>query len=864
MHHHPPLVLGLDLGTTRCKALLIDPTGAEVASSTVVTPFRRTQDRVEMEVDALQGALRRVVTALGDARRHVMGVGVAGMAESGAPLDRAGSALAPVIAWHDPRGTETVAVLGERFGDELPRRLGQRLRTVSSVAKLGWVLASGATGVHRWLGVPELCLFALTGAQATDHSLAARTGCYDIARRAWWPDVPDTLGIANGIFPPLRRAGAVLGRVSRTASSWSGLPIDVPVTLAGHDHLAALSGSGALAGDFGNSVGTAESVVAFADELPDVDRALALRVALSVRPDGDGWALLAGAARAGRVIETVAGLLGRSPVDLDTQAVAAGDQMIDASELMAAILEDRQVEAPTGAPGEVWNGVLHALARRTGEAIGRAAALVGPPSRLVVFGGGSRSRPWLRWKAGVGTRHGVAVWRSCAGEAAARGAALQAGVAAGWWSSPAEAPSTRSRSPRRSCVGDSDRSRRRTTADGGGDPGASTGEAPTGGHRERSGTASAGAGRAHRGGGRAAALVGPPSRLVVFGSGSRSTEDGGRSGPAGLRRRRVAVLRRRQAAGSGAALQAGHCRLVVVAGRGTVVRRNRLGDDRGGRRRWRRCRSQTQERRDLGAGLTARMPAIAPAAPRSERTMKTVGDPDVLGDRGRRSASAGAAPGDARGLGGRRTWATTGVAGVARSRSDGQLSGAVIERTIMGAKMLAQDGATAQADARRKLLPLISRVEVHAERVDIYLFRAALVAGNESPAAPPLLLSSPARIVKGPKEVRLVVSSAAPSPGDQRDPSLIKLIARAWAARRAIEERPEETVEQIAASQGYGLRHFRVLLRIAYLAPEITTAILEGRQPLSMTREKIVRMSDLPLDWKEQAERLGFPAAKAA
>jgi sugar (pentulose or hexulose) kinase len=75
------------------------------------------------------------------------------------------------------------------------------------------------------------------------------------------------------------------------------------------------------------------------------------------------------------------------------------------------------------------------------KAVERATALVGPPSRLVVFGGGSRTRPWCRRKAEGGARDGIAVWRSRAGEAAARGAALQAGVAAGWWSSTAEAPS---------------------------------------------------------------------------------------------------------------------------------------------------------------------------------------------------------------------------------------------------------------------------------------------------------------------------------------------------------------------------------------------------------------------------------------
>ncbi len=433
-----PLLLGLDVGTSRLKAQLMDEEGGEVGSSAAATPFRSLRDRVEMEVGALWSTLAQVVDDLGDAAGRVVGVGITGMAESGAPLDRGGEPLAPVIAWHDPRGAEAVALLEARFGDELPRRIGQRLRTVSSVAKLGWSLSQGVAGVGRWLGVPELCLFALTGAQASDHSLAARTGCYDIAARAWWPEVAAALGIAGEVFPPVRPAGAVMGRVSAPGASWSGLPVGVPVTLAGHDHLAALAGAGAGPGDFGNSVGTAETVVATTDELPDVERALALRVAVTLRPEGDGWALLAGAARAGRVIDTVSTELGLSPVDLDARAQVAG--VVDATDLLASVLGDGRSELPPGSPGEVWNGILRALAGRTWEAVARASALVGPPSRLVVFGGGSRSRPWLGAKAAMGEHRGVTVWRSRAGEAAARGAALQAGVAAGWWSSPAQAP----------------------------------------------------------------------------------------------------------------------------------------------------------------------------------------------------------------------------------------------------------------------------------------------------------------------------------------------------------------------------------------------------------------------------------------
>ncbi len=432
---HRPLLLGLDLGTSRIKALLVDRAGTELAAASVLTPFRSQPSGIEMTVAALRDAVAEVLGRLGAAVTEVAAAGVGGLAESGAPLDRHGQPLAPIIAWHDPRGEASVAALERRFGDELSSRIGQRPRTVSSVAKLGWLVDEGLDGVHRWLGVPELCLFALTGASATDFSLAARTGCYDVACRRWLPEVTDALDIPAGVFPTVAPAGSVLGHVTPAGSAWSGLRSGIPVTLAGHDHLAALAGCGSADDDFGNSVGTAETVVARTAELPDIDLALTRRTAVTLVPDGAAWAILSGAARAGRVLGVAATALGRSFEDLDALAgsavpLAMGDLL---SDLQAGDTSGLRVDEP----GRVWAGLLHALVERTQDAVARATEVVGPPTRLVIFGGGSRSRPWLAAKARASA---TPVWRSTTGEAAARGAAAYAGVAAGWWRTVGEAP----------------------------------------------------------------------------------------------------------------------------------------------------------------------------------------------------------------------------------------------------------------------------------------------------------------------------------------------------------------------------------------------------------------------------------------
>jgi xylulokinase len=390
----------------------IDPAGDEQAAASVPTPFSTSAGGVDMEVAELERAVAAVVAALGPAREQVAAVGVAGMAESGAPL-RAGRPVAPIIAWHDGRGEETVASLEARFGVALPRWTGRRLRTVSSVAKLGWLIDHGLPTPDRWLGVPELVLWLLTGAEVSEHSLAARTGAYHVTDRTWLAGVTDHLSIPAGVFPEVRPAGSAMGSVSEEAARRFGIPAGVPVTVAGHDHLAAGAGLGASPDDLLNSVGTAETVFRRTDSAPDIQRALDLDLAVTLWPGGTSWAVLASAARSGVVLAELATSLGRSPAELDRLAESGSEA------------------------GRQWSTALAALAGRTVKAGERVAEVVGPHRRLVVFGGGSRSAPWLAAKARAA---GVPVVRSGVAEAAARAAAVAGGVAVGWWPTPGDSP----------------------------------------------------------------------------------------------------------------------------------------------------------------------------------------------------------------------------------------------------------------------------------------------------------------------------------------------------------------------------------------------------------------------------------------
>jgi xylulokinase len=227
-----------------------------------------------------------------------------------------------------------------------------------------------------------------------------------------------------------------MGFVSSEGAAGYGLPAGIPVTIAGHDHLAAAAGLGARPDDLLNSVGTAETLVRRLDAAPDVDRALELDLAVTLWPGGDAWAVLASATRSGLVIDALAARLGLDPDALDRLVIAGGGAGPPGGSGEVVAL-GQGIEVPAGPAAAMWTATLRALAQRTAAAAERVAALAGPHHRLVVFGGGGRSPAWLQAKAAATM---VPVVRSPVAEAAAWGAALAAGVALGYWPSPLAGP----------------------------------------------------------------------------------------------------------------------------------------------------------------------------------------------------------------------------------------------------------------------------------------------------------------------------------------------------------------------------------------------------------------------------------------
>ena len=104
----------------------------------------------------------------------------------------------------------------------------------------------------------------------------------------------------------------------------------------------------------------------------------------------------------------------------------------------------------------------------------------------------------------------------------------------------------------------------------------------------------------------------------------------------------------------------------------------------------------------------------------------------------------------------------------------------------------------------------------------------------------------------------MLIHSTDPSAIAKHNARLIKLLIRAHRFHATLIGSPGVPFAALAKQGGVGRSYFTRVVRLSYLAPEITQAILDGRQPPDLTTDKLLAHSRLPLAWHEQRRVLGF------
>ncbi|MCW2938563.1 MAG: xylulose kinase [Actinomycetia bacterium] len=439
------VLVGVDVGTTSCKVTVCTADGREVANGKAPLEWQVTRDGVEVEPATILRAVGpAIAVALAQAPAcPVAAVGVASMGESGVLLDRRGDPVAPVIAWHDDRDRALVERLADDLGaDTFAGATGLPILPQWSLTKHRWLVdhrAEAERAVRR-LGIAEWVVRALGGEEASELSLASRTGWLQVDSGRWWPSALEWSGVRETLLPPLVQAGTPLGRVT---ADWAGERlVGAVLTVAGHDHLAAALGAGAAGdGDQLDSCGTAEALVRTVPAPISSDAVLRL-VAAGVtvgRHVLPGRLALLGDTRGGLLLQNVQRMLGFSSSELaaiDAEALRHGAGTVsaeltsDGTVVLAGIGRD-------ATPGRAWFAALESAASRVVRMDTNMTAVLGPHRRVIMTGGWARSAAVRELRRNAWGEVGVAA----VGEAGGRGAALLAGWAAGLVASPTEVSS---------------------------------------------------------------------------------------------------------------------------------------------------------------------------------------------------------------------------------------------------------------------------------------------------------------------------------------------------------------------------------------------------------------------------------------
>ncbi|MBV8509556.1 MAG: xylulokinase [Xanthobacteraceae bacterium] len=403
------MFLGIDIGTSSVKAVLVDDAGAVAGQASAPLPVSRPYPgwSEQSPADWWTATNRAVIALEVQRRRQVRAIGLSGQMHGATLLDAADRPLRPAILWNDGRSAAQCAAL-ERAVPASRQITGNLAMPGFTAPKLLWVKQHepDAFAATRCVLLPkDYMRLCMTGAKATDVSDASGTLWLDVAQRAWSDEMLAATGLAQDQMPRLHEGCEITGALRHeVAAAWGMEP--VVVAAGGGDNAAGAVGVGVIdEGDALLSLGTsgvlfvagrafrpnpARAVHAFCHALPQ--RWHQMSVMLSAASALDWAARLTGSADA-RALIAMAQARGR----LDGREIflpyLSGERTPHNDPAARGVLFGLDHESDAAAIGQaVLEGVAFGLADGLDALIEAGAAI----KQISMIGGGARSPWWGR------------------------------------------------------------------------------------------------------------------------------------------------------------------------------------------------------------------------------------------------------------------------------------------------------------------------------------------------------------------------------------------------------------------------------------------------------------------------------------
>lgn len=273
----PPYLLGIDIGTTGAKALLVDAANGVVQASATTEyptltphPLWAEQDP-EAWWEATVKSIRSVLRGGNVKANQVVGIGLTGQMHGLVLLDRSGRVLRPCIMWNDQRTGAQCAAITEKIGArKLLDLIANPVLPGFTAPKIVWVRENEPAVYSEIASVllpKDYVRYRLTGAFATDVSDASGTVLFDVQHRRWSDEMLAALDIPRKWLPDSYESTAVCAQVTVAAERETGLGRGTPVVAGGGDQAAQAVGAGIIRpGIISATLGTSGVVFAATDK----------------------------------------------------------------------------------------------------------------------------------------------------------------------------------------------------------------------------------------------------------------------------------------------------------------------------------------------------------------------------------------------------------------------------------------------------------------------------------------------------------------------------------------------------------------------------------------------------------------------
>jgi len=447
-------ILGIDIGTSGTKSVLLDENGGVAAVGQQAYDFDTPQpgwaeQDPEVWWEAVKTTIRQIFSASRVEPSAIRGIGFSGQMHGPVFLDEAGRSLRPAIIWADQRSGQECREIYEIIGVEgLHRTVGNPIDSGFMAATMRWIKRHEPETyhkIHTLLLPKDYVKFRLTGRRVTDPSDAGGTSLYDVRQLAWSQEMLAALELSPAMFPEVSPSGEMIGTVTPEAAAATGLQAGTPVVNGGNDQTMGALASGAITpGDVLLMIGTGGTLFTTVDAVV-VDPGLRMHTYPHCVPGK--WHLLGAILAGGLPLKWFHNLINSdAPLSYDemTREAAATPPGADGVIFLPYLAGERTPHMNRAARG-VFFGLSHThtrghLTRAIMEGVMFAMRdcvelfkeLGVRPTRIIAGGGGASSQLWRQIQADILQ---LPVITAQTPEKSATGAAMIAGIGAGVFAS---------------------------------------------------------------------------------------------------------------------------------------------------------------------------------------------------------------------------------------------------------------------------------------------------------------------------------------------------------------------------------------------------------------------------------------------